>query len=170
VTKVEDTASAAPRHHDREHPGPRGGAAPGRYPPDASSCASEVLAIVAYITAVDGALHSVPGPGTELSRWHERLVGKAAERLGVIDASMRSRVAFLVAGRDRGYHAPQVELELAGATLDACRTATAVVEDLLGGRLPTTREFDAMGHTALAVYPALVAARELDAPRANADA
>ena len=70
---------------------------------------------------------------------------------------MRARVAFLVAGKDRGYHAPESELELAGTTLDACRAATSVVDALLAGRLPTRREFEAMSAAALAIDPGLAA-------------
>ena len=77
---------------------------------------------------------------------------------------MRARVAFLVSGKDRGYYAPRAELELAGATLDAARTAAAVVDALLEGRPPTSQMFDVMGVTALRVTPALVALREGDAP------
>ena len=38
-------------------------------------------------------------------------MSKAAERLEVVDAYMRARVSFLVAGKDRGYFAPEAELD-----------------------------------------------------------
>jgi hypothetical protein len=136
-----------------------------RYPPDASQCASELLSMVAYLTARDGPLQQAPAAGAPpVAPPHERLLRKAAERLEVIDAYMRARVAFLVSGRDRGYYAPQAELDLAGATLDAARTAATVVDALLGGRLPSRHEFDAMGVTALRVTPALEALNEAEAP------
>jgi hypothetical protein len=131
---------------------------------DSSECARELLAIVAYIISADGPLQDLPGPGRETSRWHQRLLQKASERLTVIDTSMRARVAFLVAGKDRGYHAPESELELAGTTLDTCRAATSVVDALLAGRLPTRREFEAMSAAALAIEPALDAVHELETP------
>jgi hypothetical protein len=96
-------------------------------------------------------------PERSLFSLHQRLLQKAAERLEVVDAYMRARVAFLVSGRDRGYYAPQAELDLAGATLDAARTAALVVDALLEGRLPTPQELEAMGITALRVGPALEA-------------
>jgi hypothetical protein len=161
---MKDRDSTAPSYHDPGQPRAQGVAAHGHYPPDTARCASEVLSIVAYITASDGPLQTAPGPQERLSPWHERLLRKAAERLGVIDDFMRGRVAFLVTGRDRGYYVPEPEVELAGATLDACRTATPVVEALLAGRLPTIHEYEAMGRTALALHPALDAVRELDAP------
>ena len=83
---------------------------------------------------------------------------------------MRARVAFLVAGKERGYHVPEQELELAGAALDTCRAATSVVDGLLAGRLPTGPEFEAMSRTALAVNPALDAMREVESLRESADA
>ena len=98
--------------------------------------------MVAYLTERDGPLQQ---PWTErsapLPSLHERLLRKAAERLEVVDAYMRARVAFLVSGKDRGYYAPQVELDLAGATLDSARTAAAVVDVLLEGRLPTPQAY-----------------------------
>jgi hypothetical protein len=68
-----------------------------------------------------------------------------------------------VAGKDRGYRAPEGELEVAGATLDTCRAAAWVVDALLAGDLPTIDEFDIMGRAALAIYPALEALWELGA-------
>ena len=136
-----------------------------RYPPDASQCAFELLSIVAYLTARDGPLQQAwPERSTPVSSLHKRLLRKAAERLEVVDAYMRARVAFLVSGRDRGYYAPQAELDAAGATLDAARTASAVVDALLDGRVPTPQAFDAMGVTALRVTPALQALSEVEAP------
>lgn len=118
--------------------------------------ATELLAIVRYITAVDGPLQSVPDGG-RLSPWHERVLLKAMERLEVIDAYLRGRVAFFVAGKDHGYGSFDRELALAGATLDNCRADTSVVEALLAGRLPIEWEFELMGDTALGIYPALEA-------------
>jgi hypothetical protein len=130
------------------------------YPPDAEHCADELLSIVAYLTAHDGPLQTSPGPETPASPWHERLLRKAAERLDVIDAFMRARVAFLAAGKDRGYYAPEAELTLAGATLDATRAATTVVAALLDARLPSPHAFDAMSAAALGIIPALDALDE----------
>jgi hypothetical protein len=128
---------------------------------DSASCACEVLAIVAYITADDGPLQALPDPAGAVTPWHRRLLLKAMERLDVIDAFMRARVAFLVAGSERGYHVPEHELELAGVALDTCRAASSVVDDLLAGRLPTEHEFDVMSRTALAINPALDAMRKV---------
>jgi hypothetical protein len=157
-----DAGSTAPQHI----PGRRragGDDAIGRRQLDASQCANEVLAIVAYITAADGPLQAPPRPGEDVSPWHRRLLVKAAERVDIIDAFMRGRVAFLVAGRDQGYHAPDSELELAGTVLDTCRATTSVIEGLLAGRLPTRREFEAMSGKALEINPALAAARTAEA-------
>jgi hypothetical protein len=138
------------------------------YPPDAEHCAAELLSIVAYLTAGDGPLQAAPGPVTPASPWHERLLRKAAERLDVIDAFMRARVAFLAAGKDRGYYAPEAEIELAGATLDATRAATVVVAALLETRLPAPHDFDAMSAAALSIIPALDAlGAEAPSPRAR---
>lgn len=125
------------------------------YPPDAEHCAAELLSIVAYLTAQDGPLQGPPGPEAPVSPWHERLLRKAAERLDVIDAFMRARVVFLAAGKDRGYYAPEAELQLAGATLDATRAATTVVAALLASRIPSPHDFDAMSAAALSIMPAL---------------
>jgi len=138
-----------------------------KYPPDAGRCADELLSIVAYLTAPDGPLQAftdAEAPGFSL---HRRLLGKAAERLEVIDSYLRARVAFLVAGRDRGYHAPQEELDLAGAALDATRAATAVVGALLDGGLPSSGQYEVLGVTALRINPALEAAREAGESRAG---
>ena len=138
-----------------------------RYPADAVSSAAELLSIVAYLTARDGPLQASPGAEFTLSPWHVRLVQKAGERLEVIDGYMRARVAFLVAGRERGYYAPQVELDLAGAALDASRATTTVVEALLERRLPSRHEFDAMGAMALRVHPLLDALQESEGPHSG---
>jgi hypothetical protein len=135
-----------------------------RYPPDTARCTAELLSIVAYLTARDGPLQSVPGATPALSLRHEPLLRKAAERLDVIDAYMRARVSFLVAGKERGYYAPEAELELAGATLDAGRAATRVVEALLAARLPSRHEFDEMSVAALRLNPALDAMSESEIP------
>ena len=147
-----DTGSTGQMQRD---PGQSRPPARAPYPPDAEHCAAELLSIVAYLTARDGPLQGPPGPETAASPWHERLLRKAAERLDVIDAFMRARVAFLAAGKDRGYYAPDTELELAGATLDATRAATTVVAALLEARLPSRHDFDAMSAAALRVIPAL---------------
>jgi hypothetical protein len=121
--------------------------------PDA---ATELLAIVRYITADDGPLQTTPDPG-DLSPWHERALLKALERLEVIDHYLRGRVAFFVAGKDHGYGSFDEELDLAGAALDVCRAAARVVDVLLAGRLPTEPELEAMSGTTEKVYPALKA-------------
>ena len=119
-----DGGSTAPRDHAQAPPRPQVGPAAGRAL-DAVQCAAELLAIVAYVTATDGPLQTSPGPAGMISPWHRRLLLKAAERLDVIDAFMRGRVAFLAAGGERGYYAPREQLELAGAVLDTCRAAPA---------------------------------------------
>ena len=81
---------------------------------DSASCAGEILAIVAFITADDGPLQVMPDPAGAVTPWHRRLLLKAMERLDVIDAFMRARVAFLVAGR-------RARLPRAGAGTGAAR-------------------------------------------------
>jgi hypothetical protein len=135
-----------------------------RYPPDAAHCAEELLSIVAYLAAPDGPLQAAPGVTVPLSPWHKPLLGKASERLEVIDAYMRARVSFLIGGRDRGYHTPEAELELAGATLDAGRTTAPVVDALLASRLPSQHEFDAMSAAVLRLHPALEAMHASEDP------
>jgi hypothetical protein len=158
-----DTGSTAPApERPARSPEDRPGAV--RYPPDAAGSAGELLSIVAYLTARDGPLQASPEAEFSLSPWHARLVRKAAERLEVIDAYLRARVAFLVAGSEHGYYAPQAELDLVGAALDACRATTPVVESLLEGRLPSRHEFDAMGAAALCVHPLLEALEEAESP------
>jgi hypothetical protein len=154
-----DPGSTAPRHQTRERSEAKEAAA-GRYPPDPASCAAELLSIVAYLTARDGPLQASPAAAVTASPWHGRLLRKAGERLDVVDAYMRARVAFLVAGRDRGYYAPAAELELAGATLDAARATTAVVADLLASRCPSRHDFEAMSAAVLRINPALDAQRD----------
>jgi hypothetical protein len=151
--------STAPRDRGRAWRRPQGDLAAAREL-DSARCATELLAIVAYVTANDGPLQASPDPAGTVSPWHRRLLLKASERLDVIDAFMRARVAFLVAGRERGYYAPAQELALAGAALDNCRSTTAVVDALLSGRLPTENEYDAMGRTALALNPSMNALRQ----------
>ena len=152
-----DSGSPAPRRSDA-------GQSRGHYEAtgtqsqlELSEVSSELLAIVGYVTAADGPLQPAPDPAPRPSPWHKPVLLKAMERLEVIDAHLRGRVAFLVAGRDHGYYSSALELELAGAALDTCRATTSVVEALLAGRLPTRREFDSMGETALTIYPALEA-------------
>ena len=132
-------------------------AGPARSRLEVPDAATELLAIVRYITAGDGPLQSTPDGTGHLSPWHERVLLKAMERLEVIDAYLRGRVAFFVAGKDHGYGPFHGELELAGAALDNCRADTSVVEAVLAGRLPTTWEFKLMGDTALRIYPVLEA-------------
>ncbi len=161
-----DRGSTAPQHSPRRRRAETDDAL--RRPQlDAGACASELLAIVAYVTSADGPLQDPSLPAGAVSPWHGRLLTKAAERLDLIDSSMRARVAFLVAGRDRGYYAPEAEIELAGASLDTCRATASVVEALLAGRLPTTHEFEAMSQAALTINPALDAARKVEAPRSG---
>jgi hypothetical protein len=160
---VNEGGSTAARDGGQTRPRPQDGRAVVRGL-DSARCAAELLAIVAYITADDGPLQASPDSTTAVTPWHRRLLLKAMERLDIIDAFMRARVAFLVAGRDRGYYAPEQELGLAGAALDTCRATTPVVDALLAGRLPTTQEFDVMSRTALTLNPALDAIRELQEP------
>jgi len=148
------------RQHEHD-PEPREDAVARRL--DSSDCAVEVLAIVAYVTSADGPLQDSTAPGREVSLWHRRLLLKASERLDVVDSYMRGQVAFLVAGKDHGYYAPENELELAGAVLDTCRATAPVVDALVAGRLPTRHEFETMSQAALAVNPALDAARGAEA-------
>ena len=132
---------------------------------DSTACATELLAIVAYVTSADGPLQEPRRTAVTVSPWHRRLLTKASERLEVVDTSMRARVAFLVAGKDRGYYAPEVEIRLAGASLDTCRATASVVEALLTGRLLAIHEFEAMSRAALMINPALDAMREVEAPQ-----
>jgi hypothetical protein len=157
---VRDIGSTAPQHG---RPGPfrvDGDPVVVRDPPDLTHAAAELLAIVAYVTGDDGPLRTSSDSVVRLSPLHRRLVGKAMERLDVIDAFLRSRVAFFVAGRGHGYFVPAKELDLAGAALDTCRATTSVVVVLLAGRVPDEREFESMSRTALSIYPALEASDE----------
>lgn len=119
--------------------------------PDA---ASELLAIVRFLTATDGPVQQLAASGMS-SPWHERVLNKAQERVAVLDHFLRGRVAFFVAGRTQGYGSFDDELELAGAALDTCRAVAAIVERLLEGEPPTERQLDVMGRAVLAIYPAL---------------
>jgi hypothetical protein len=119
--------------------------------------AIELLAIVGYITAADGPLQSTADLTNRQSPWHEPVLKKAIERLEVLDADLRGRVAFLAVAKDHGYGSFERELELAEMALDNCRTSTSVVESLLVGSLPPASAFEAMGDTALRIYPALAA-------------
>jgi hypothetical protein len=154
---VKDVGSTAPQHLGPERSRTGGDAVVVGQGLDLTRGAAELLTIVAYITAGDGPLQASPDPAGHLSPWHERLLLKAMERLELIDQYMRGRVAFLVAGKDRGYYAPETELELAGAALDTCRTTTAVVDALLADGLPSEQQFESMTHTALKLYSALEA-------------
>lgn len=153
-----DRGSTAPRPGEQQSQ-IRADEAIARQRLDAAQCAEELLSIVAYITANDGPLQTAPDEAGSVSPWHRKLLLKADERLEVIDAYMRSRVAFLVAGRQQGYHAPDDELELAGAALDTCRAAAGVVETLLRAGPPSRDEFETMSEAALRINPALDAVR-----------
>ena len=157
---VRDIGSTAPQQYPPEPSRAEGDVAIALRRLDLAHGATELLAIVAYINADDGPLQTPPGSTGRLSPWHERLLLKAGERLEVIDTFLRSRVAFFVAGKNRGYYAPERELELAGAALDTCRATASVVDALLAGRAPSEREFESMSATALKVYPALEALEE----------
>jgi hypothetical protein len=121
---------------------------------DLPDVAAEVLAIVGYLTAADGPLAA----SNHLQGWHRRLLLKALERLEVIDGYLRGRVAFFVAGKDRGYDFFGSDLAVATAALDTCRAATLVVETVLAGHLPPEGEVGAMGDAALRIYAALESA------------
>jgi hypothetical protein len=116
--------------------------------------AEELLAIVRYLTGEDGPLGAM-ADDSSLSRWHERLLLKAHERLIELDSFLRGRVAFFTAAPSHGYGNFDRELALAGASLDSCRALTAVVDGLLAGHLPSEERYEAVGHTALLIYPAL---------------
>ena len=131
---------------------------------DLEGCVDELLAIVDYVAAADGPLRMPPGEAAA-SPWHRRLLLKAVERLEVIDGFMRGRVAFLVAGRERGYHAPQEELDLAGSALDTCRAAHVVTEELLAARVPPPQQSAMMGEAALRVRAAVATTCEARPPR-----
>ena len=122
--------------------------------PDA---ASELLAIFSYLIADDGPLESASRSANRPSPWHGPVLLKALERLQVIDAYLRGRVAFFVAGKDHGYCSSEKEVELAGAALDSCRATTVVVEALLAERLPTAWQLESMDDAALLIHPALAA-------------
>ncbi len=117
--------------------------------------ASELLAIVGYIAADDGPLRLPLDEAGRISRWHERLLSKAVERLDVIDAYLRGRVGFLAAGKEHGYAFFDMDLDLARAELANCRATTLVVEGLLAGRPPTDQEFDSMDDTVAGIYRVL---------------
>lgn len=119
--------------------------------PDA---ANELLAMVRFLTARDGPLQQLAETGVS-SLWHVRVLEKAQERLEALDAFLRGRVAFFVAGRAAGYGVMEAELDVAGAALDASRAITAVVDKLLDEELPTGREFDRMGETTDKIFEAL---------------
>jgi hypothetical protein len=116
---------------------------------------SELLAIVQYVTGADGPLQLMPRYAGRPSPWHKRMLLKAQERLEVIDAFLRGRVAFCVAARDHGYGLLDADLELAGAALASCRATMLVVEALLAGRLPVQAEFEAMSDAVLRIDPAI---------------
>jgi hypothetical protein len=119
--------------------------------PDA---ANELLAMVRFLTAPDGPLQQFAETGIS-SPWHERVLGKAQERLEALDTFLRGRVAFFVAGRTSGYGVMEAELDVAGAALDASRAITVVVDKLLDEQLPTGREFDRMSEATNKIFEAL---------------
>ena len=121
---------------------------------DLADVAAELIAIAGYVTADDGPLQPTP-EGDVLSPWHEPLLAKAHERLEIIDAHLRGRVTFLVAGKDHGYLPLDDELALARAALDNCRVSYVVVEALLERRLPRVWQFDLMGETTLRLLAAM---------------
>jgi hypothetical protein len=123
--------------------------------------AHELLAIVAHLGADDGPIQTMSRAG-ELSPWHAPVLDRALEGLEVIDHFLRGRVAFYVAGREHGYGSFEEQSALAGASLDACRCAARVVDALLGGRLPSEAEFEALAVTVDRIYPALRALEECD--------
>jgi len=119
--------------------------------PDA---ANELLSMVRFLTARDGPLQQLAETGIS-SPWHERVLKKAQERLEALDAFLRGRVAFFVAGRTAGYGVMEAELDVAGAALDASRAITVVVDKLLEEELPTGREFDRMSEATSRIFEAL---------------
>ena len=166
---VGDIGSTAPQQYPPEPSRAEGDAAIALRRLDLTRGATELLAIVAYINADDGPLQTPPDSTASLSPWHQRLLLKAGERLEVIDTFLRSRVAFFVAGKNRGYYAPERELELAGAALDTLsRDGVGRRHALLAGRAPSEREFESMSATALKVYPALEASAESPPPSTRA--
>jgi hypothetical protein len=156
---VQDIASSAPQNYPSE-PSRAEGDAVVRDPRDLAHGVTELLAIVGYLTGDDGPLRPSSASGVNLSPLHLRLLSKAMERLQVIDAFLRGRVAFFVAGKGHGYHVSDADLDLAGASLDTCRAATSVVDALIGERLPGEREFESMSSAALEIYAALEASRD----------
>lgn len=74
----------------------------GRSPLDPPNAAREFLEVVRYLTATNGP-YTRPPDSRHSSPWHEPVLAKALERLGVIDHYLRGRVALLVADKDRGY-------------------------------------------------------------------
>ena len=123
-----DGGSTAPR--DGGQPGTRAAGRPGRQQRPRLGALRRRGAWRSSPTSrrTTGRCRPRPARPRAITPWHRRLLLKAMERLDVIDAFMRARVAFLVAGRERGYYAPEQELELAGATLDTCRAAASVVD------------------------------------------
>ena len=95
-------------------------------------------------TGDDGPLGSVADGGS-LSRWHERLLLKAQERLDELDSFLRGRVAFFVAAPSHGYGSFERELALSGASLDTCAPSSPVVDGLLAGHLPSEEQYEAVG-------------------------
>jgi hypothetical protein len=152
-----DSGSSRPRPNDAGRPSLGSDKAATESQTELPDIASELLAIVRYIIAADGPLQLTPAKSSRLSPWHERLLLKALDRLDLMDAYLRGRVAFFVAAKDRGYGFFAGDLDLATVALDTCRATTLVVEALLAGRLPTGPEFDAMCQAALGIYPALPA-------------
>ena len=138
-----------------------------------SQVVSELLAIVRYVTAVDGPLQLTPDSESRLSPWHKRLLLKTQERLEVVDADLRGRVTFFVAAKDHGFRFCDGDRGLAEAALESCRATMLVVEALLAGRLPAEGEFESMSDAVLGIYPAIErrsrTERRLDGPAGPAE-
>ncbi len=115
--------------------------------PDLPDVSTELLEIVAYLTATDGPLTATEGSW----RWHERLLLKAKERLEVIDGYLRGRVTFFAAGKDRGYEFFDSDVKVASAALDTGRAAMYVVDTVLAGHLPSEHDIETMGDAALRI-------------------
>ena len=143
------------------HSGAEGEAQPDRPRLDLCEAADDLLFIVHFVTADEGPLQRNADFG-RVSPWQAHTLSETLERLEVIDHFLRGRVAFFVAGKDRGYGHFEKEHELADAALDTCRAVTRVVDALLAGRVPTESEHEKMIATAAKLGSA-VAELEADA-------
>lgn len=118
---------------------------------DLPHVSTELLQIVAYLTATDGPLTATEGSWS----WHERLLLKAKERLEIVDGFLRGRVAFFAAGKDRGYEFFDSDVKVASAALDTGRAAMRVVDTVLAGHLPSESDIETMGDATLRIYALL---------------